>query len=79
MGEYGNFDMEDNYEEFAFLNEEFEEMDDSFSNKIPLLPMNQKKIVTAMEKVLSEVNSKNILISNRFLSVSEEELKKTKG
>ena len=49
--------MEDNYEEFALLNEE---MDDPFSNKIPLWPMNQKKTVAAMEKVLSEANSKNI-------------------
>ena len=50
-------------------------MDDPFSNKISLLPMNQKKTVAAMKKNLSEANSKNILISNRFLSVSEEELK----
>ena len=35
-------------------------MDDPFSNKIPLWPMNQKKTVAAMEKVLSEANSKNI-------------------
>ena len=49
--------MEDNYEEFAFLNEE---MNDPFSNKIPLWPMNQKKTVAAMEKVFSEANSKNI-------------------
>ena len=46
--------MEDNYEEFSFLNEE---MNDPFSNKIPLWPMNQKKTVAAMEKVLSGANS----------------------
>ena len=39
--------MEDNYEEFALLNEE---MDDPFSNKIPLWPMNQKKTCSSNGK-----------------------------
>ena len=73
MEEYGNFDMEDNYEEFAFLNEE---MDDSFSNKDAAVSDEPEKNVAAMEKVLSEANSKNILILNRFQSVSDEALKK---
>ena len=55
--------MEDNYEEFAFLNEE---MDDRFSNKDAAVSNEPEKNVAAMEKVLSEANSKDILISNRY-------------
>ena len=73
MEEYGSFDMEDNYEEFAFL---YEEMDDSFSNKDAAVSDEPEKNVAAMEKVLSEANSKNTLISNKFQSVSEEEMEK---